>query len=97
MAKATIILSEKRVLSDGAIMDIVVWGVPEPVPPCAHLFKYSLFFGRSGARLVAYDNERGKGDHKHVLGTETAYGFVSLRQLLADFQRDVEAYCEVTL
>jgi hypothetical protein len=39
----------------------------------------------------------GEGDHEHILGTETAYDFVSLRQLLADFRRDVETYCEVTL
>jgi hypothetical protein len=97
MVKATLILSEKRVLPDGHIMDIKVWGVPEPVAPCAHPFKYSLFFGYSGVRLIAYDNERGKGDHKHVLGAEFAYAFVSLRRLLSDFRLDVEKYCKVTL
>ena len=89
------ILSEKRVLTGGCIMQIVVWGVPEPVPPCTHWFKYSLFFGRAGARLVAYDNERGKGDHKHILGTEIPYAFVSLPQLVADFRADVQVHCGV--
>jgi hypothetical protein len=40
---------------------------------------------------VGYDNERGKGDHKHVAGIESAYAFVSLAQLLDDFRADVEA------
>ncbi|HYG90678.1 MAG TPA: DUF6516 family protein [Azospirillum sp.] len=93
MATAVKILSEKRVLPDGYIMDITVWGVLTPVPPCAHPFKYSLFFGRPGERLIAYDNERGKGDHKHIQGVEHPYVFVSLRQLVADFADDVRMHC----
>jgi len=33
--------------------------------------KYSLFYGRSGVREVGYDNECGKGDHRHFKGGET--------------------------
>ena len=40
--------------------------------------------------LTAYDNERGKGDHKHVGEIEEEYVFESLERLLADFRRDVE-------
>jgi hypothetical protein len=32
-----------------------------------------LFDGRPGIREVGYDNERGKGDHRHFEGTEKAY------------------------
>ena len=53
--------------------------------------KYSLFYGRRGERLVGYDNERGKGDHKHINGIEHPYVFVSIDRLLADFRADVEA------
>ena len=41
---------------------------------------------------MRYDNETGKGDHRHV-GTqelETSYVFASLVQLLKDFAEDVE-------
>ena len=55
-----------------------------------HGLKYSLFFGRDGRRIVAYDNERGKGDHKHIEGRESRYRFVSVEQLVADFLIDVE-------
>lgn len=95
MPASTKILSEKRILPGGCIMDITVRGVPNPVPPCSHPFKYSLFFGRPGERLVAYDNERGKGDHKHIHGVEYPYVFVSLRQLVADFAEDIRVHCGV--
>jgi len=39
---------------------------------------------------VGYDNERGKGDHKHLGTTETAYRFVSAEKWVADFLADVE-------
>ncbi|HXU33470.1 MAG TPA: DUF6516 family protein [Thermoanaerobaculia bacterium] len=39
---------------------------------------------------MRYDNERGKGDHRHVAGKELAYVFVSVDQLLDDFERDVQ-------
>ena len=40
--------------------------------------------------MVGYDNERGKGDHKHLGGVETRYCFVSVEKLVADFLADVE-------
>jgi hypothetical protein len=52
--------------------------------------KYSLFYGRDGVRIVGYDNERGKGDHKHLGVMETRYRFVSVEKLVADFLADVE-------
>lgn len=38
---------------------------------------------------MRYDNERGKGDHRHVGGEESNYDFTTLETLLADFERDV--------
>ena len=67
-----------------------VWRVPRPVPPAAHAFKYRLVFVRGGERLVGYDNERGKGDHKHLLGQQMVYVFVDIDRLIADFLGDVE-------
>ncbi|GAB1389881.1 MAG: hypothetical protein AMXMBFR78_11510 [Rubrivivax sp.] len=43
-----------------------------------------------GVRLVGYDNERGKGDHRHLGARELAYRFVDVPTLLADFMADVE-------
>jgi Family of unknown function (DUF6516) len=95
MAKSTInqavrIFYEKAVLPDGGIVEMVIWRVPEPVPPTTHGLKYRLFYGKDGERIVGYDNERGKGDHRHFKGHETAYRFVSPEKLVADFLADVD-------
>jgi hypothetical protein len=68
---------------------MVIWRVPAPVAPSTHGLKYSLFYGRPGLREVGYDNERGKGDHRHIKRTEMAYRFSSVEQLTADFWSDV--------
>ncbi len=39
--------------------------------------------------LVGYDNERGKGDHRHVQGKEGTYAFGPPEQLIEDFLADV--------
>jgi hypothetical protein len=89
MAKATLIVHERRIDAGGAIMEIKVWRLPSPVLPSTHEYKYSLFYGRPGLRLVGYDNEQGKGDHMHVAGAERPYAFASLDQRLADFFAEV--------
>ena len=40
-------------------------------------------------RVVSYDNERGKGDHRHVRDQEEPYIFTTVEQLVADFLADV--------
>ena len=74
---------------DGSILRIRVWEVVEPVPPSEHRFKYSCFYGRPGERVVLYDNERGKGDHRHYREHEESYVFESIEKLIADFLADV--------
>jgi hypothetical protein len=88
--KAERIFYDKAVLPDGGIVEMVIWKVPEPVPPTTHGLKYRLFYGINGERVVGYDNERGKGDHRHVRSRETSYRFVSAEKLVADFLADVE-------
>lgn len=75
----------------GGVIEVVVWTVPKPVPPSDHGFKYRLVFVRDGERVVGYDNERGKGDHRHMGVVQKPYKFVDVPTLLADFMRDVEA------
>ncbi len=86
---ARMIAKTKEVRDDGSIVEIVVWRLDAPMPPCRHVFKYRLYFGRDGECLVRYDNERGKGDHRHIRVREEPYLFISLETLLDDFERDV--------
>ena len=89
MAGATLVL-RTRDAHAGGVIEMVVWAVPKAVPPSDHGFKYRLVFVRGGQRVVGYDNERGKGDHRHLGSVETAYRFVDVPTLLEDFMRDVE-------
>jgi hypothetical protein len=65
--------------------------VPGPVRGSSHSFRYSLFYGRVGQRLIAYDNEPGKGDHRHYGHHEEPYDFTTPEKLVADFLADVRA------
>jgi Family of unknown function (DUF6516) len=88
--KAILLIHERVFFDDGFMIEIKVWRVPEPVAPSTHGLKYSLFYGPPGIRVVGYDNERGKGDHRHYRGKEQSYDFVSIEKLLADFKADIE-------
>jgi hypothetical protein len=88
--EAALLLHEKVVVSDESIIEIVVWRLPRPTPDRPHGFKYRLYYGRGGVCLVRYDNETGKGDHRHVHGRELPYEFKSIEQLRRDFERDVK-------
>jgi len=40
--------------------------------------------------VVRYDNEAGKGDHRHYGEREEPYRFESVERLLSDFAADVK-------
>ena len=88
--KATPLLQERRVLAEDAFVELVVWQVPSPVTGSAHAFKYRLALVVNGVCVLRYDNEAGKGDHRHVDGEETPYAFSTPAKMLADFWRDVD-------
>ncbi len=92
MAKARLIVDVKSVDSDGSIIQYRVWKLPAANEERPHRYKYSFYFGRDGVRLVAYDNERGKCDHRHMLDKEEPYRFESIERLIADFFRDIDEY-----
>ena len=95
MVKAVILLLDRKaVLANGAIVQIKVWRLPEANEERPHGLKYSLFYGRPGERIVGYDNEAGKGDHRHYRDREEPYAFESLEKLIADFKRDVKRELE---
>ncbi len=87
--KAALLAPTKEVRDDGAIVEVVIWQLRELLAPCSHDFKYRSYYGCAGVDRVRYDNERGKGDHRHVNGDERPYAFESLDRLLDDFERDV--------
>lgn len=88
--KAILITDFKSVAEDGRLIHMVIWRVPEPVPPTDHGFKYRLVYIVEGVRIVGFDNERGKGDHCHLDGREFSYTFSTVEQLIEDFITEVE-------
>lgn len=89
--RAELLFHQRIDYADGGIVEMVLWHVRSPVPPSTHDFKYSLYYGRPGRREVGYDNERGKGDHRHFMGTETPYEFSNVARLIEDFWADVRS------
>lgn len=80
------IVGTKLNFPNGTILEMAAWELDEPVPGSRHRYKYRLFFGTPGTRLIGYDNERGKGDHRHIGEAEEPYAFTSLDQVIRDFR-----------
>ncbi len=83
--KAKELIRRRVAIAENCFADIVVWHVPEPVLGSTHAFKYRLAFVVDCQCVLRYDNESGKGDHRHIDGKEYPYIFSSPRQLTADF------------
>lgn len=91
--KAELLMRERRVLEAGFI-EVIVWKLPEPLGGSTHGLKYRLAYVVESECVLRYDNEAGKGDHRHVGTKEMPYVFVSVDQLLDDFLADVAAWKE---
>lgn len=90
--RAAELVRTRIVLGEDAFAELVLWRVPKPVAGSAHEYKYRLAYVVDGVCVVRYDNETGKGDHRHVAGEESAYAFSTPDRLVADFQRDIERW-----
>ncbi len=90
--KATLLQKERIKLGEDRFVEIVVWQVAQPVPGSAHSFKYRMVLVVSEVCVLRYDNESGKGGHKHSGGIEASYAFSTLDQLVEDFWTDVATF-----
>jgi Family of unknown function (DUF6516) len=90
MIKALLVHRSKISYPDGAIREMVVWQLPVPSANRPHGVKYRFYYGLpDGTCLIRYDNEAGKGDHRHSIVQEESYNFISLDQLFEDFFADI--------
>ena len=89
--RAKLIYHEKFIYADGAIREMVLWKLPNKTTDRPHGLKYRLYYGLSdGTCIVRYDNESGKGNHKHIKGKEKSYQFKDVETLVADFLAEIE-------
>jgi len=87
--KAISLIRRRVVLASDAFVEVAVWQVPQPVPPSAYDFMYRLAYIVASKCVLRYDNERNKGDHRHVGTVEVPYAFSDPDQLMADFNADI--------
>lgn len=88
--KATALLRDRIQLDDDCFVELVVWQLPRTLPGSLHSFKYRLALVSRQKCVLRYDNEAGKGDHRHIDGVELEYDFQGLERLQSDFWDDVE-------
>lgn len=87
--KAIPLIRRRVVLAVDAFAEVAVWRVTEEVAPAEHPFKYRLAYVVKGECVLWYDNERGKGDHRHFGTEESVYDFSTPDQLMLDFNTDI--------
>ncbi len=87
--KAALLLDRRVVLSQTSFVEMKLWLVPSPVRGSRHPYKYRLALVANGKCVIRFDNEAGKGDHKHIGDRETPYVFAGQEKLIADFLREV--------
>jgi hypothetical protein len=87
--KAVALLRTRIAFSEIAFVELSIWKVPKPVAGSSHSFKYRLAYVVNGICVVRYDNEAGKGDHRHFGAEEIVYSFQTPEKLVADFERDM--------
>jgi hypothetical protein len=83
-----LLLRERRIIAEERFAEIVIWQVPRALRGSRHRFKYRLAFVVDEVCVLRFDNETGKGDHKHVGETEVLYRFTTLE----DFWNEVEQW-----
>jgi hypothetical protein len=87
--RAVELINTRIPYSGSAFAELVLWRLAKPLDGSSHGFKYRLAYVVDGLCVLRYDNESGKGDHRHVGGRERAYAFTTPEKLIADFQKDI--------
>jgi hypothetical protein len=90
--KAQLMVRRRIIIRENAFADLLIWKVPQPVAGSRHGYKYALAYVVNQVCVLRYDNEAGKGDHRHWGREETPYSFVDTDTLLADFERDIRRW-----
>ena len=90
---ATLLLKERTDLGV-AFVELVIWQLPRRLPGSDHRYKYRLALVHQGVCVIRYDNESGKGDHRHIGRREEQYHFVDLDTLIRDFREAVREYLQ---
>ncbi len=86
--KAALLLKERLPFDEESFAELAIWRLPQPAPGSMHPYKYRVAFVIKDVCVLRYDNEAGKGDHRHTLTRELPYAFESPEKLVEDFLRE---------
>jgi hypothetical protein len=87
--KAVQLIHSRIAYSESAFAELALWRLPKPIEGSPHRFKYRLAYVVRGKCVLRYDNEVGKGGHRHFEGKESTYVFTTPDKLIVDFQHDI--------
>ncbi|MBI5746358.1 MAG: hypothetical protein HZA13_05085 [Nitrospirae bacterium] len=88
---ARLLYRSRFIYPDGAIREMVLWKLPKATAERHHGIKYRLHYSSAdGTIMIRYDNEAGKGDHRHYMDREDPYTFLDAETLVADFLADIK-------
>ena len=74
---ARLMFNERYILSENSFVEMIVWLLSSTLSGSRHGFKYRLALVVDGNCVLRYDNEAGKGDHKHIGEDAKPYIFTS--------------------
>lgn len=87
--KAIELVRTRIIYSEVAFAELVLWQLPKPLAGSTHGFKYRLAYIVNDVCVLRYDNESGKGDHRHRGDRQSAYAFSDPDKLIAAFLADI--------
>jgi len=73
---------------EGDIIEGIIWKVDKNKDFPSGV-KYRLVYIHKEVRILGYDNEKTKGDHKHYFDKQYQYEFASPEKLKEDFLSDI--------
>lgn len=86
---ATELLHLRIHIAENAFAMLRILLVDSSILGSAHQYKYSLAYIVNDECVLRYDNERGKGDHKHFSGQEFPVTFTTIENLIDSFQAEI--------
>lgn len=89
---AELVARDRFPIDEDSFVEIVIWKLPHPVRASHHRYKYRFVYVEKDVCVIRFDNEAGKGDHKHVGHNEFPVAFLSIERLYDDFYTEVDQW-----
>lgn len=90
--KADPMVQRRIIYAENAFAELSLWRLAQPLAGSHHPYKYRLAYVVNGRCVLRFDNEAGKGDHRHIDDAEETYPFTTPERLLADFRLAIERW-----